>query len=124
MENKIKNFYELEAWKKGHALVLEIYKITEGFPKEEVYGITSQLRRASSSVTANIAEGFARYHYKDKIRFYYNSRGSASEVQDFLLLSRDLKYIDNKICEKMIEDFDEVGRLINGLIKSIEKQIN
>ena len=83
MSETIKNFYQLNAWKKGHELVLEIYKITNSFPKEERYGVISQLRRASSSVTANIAEGFARYHFKDKIRFYYNSRGSVSEVQNF-----------------------------------------
>ena len=93
MENSIKNFYDLEAWKKGHALVLSIYKITESFPKEETYGIISQLRRASSSITANIAEGFARYHFRDKIRFYHNARGSVAEVQNFLLLAKDLKFI-------------------------------
>jgi four helix bundle protein len=122
MDNKIRNFYDLNAWKKGHLLVLEIYKVTKNFPKEEVYGITSQLRRASSSVTANIAEGFSRFHFKDKIRFYYNSRGSVSEVQNFLVLAKDLKYIDLKTCKNLGEKANEVGKLINGLIKSIENQ--
>lgn len=124
MENKIRNFYELDAWKKGHILVLEIYKITKAFPKEELYGIVSQLRRAASSITANIAEGFARYHFKDKIRFYYNSRGSVAEVQNFLLLARDLKYIDLKICKELGEQANNVSRPINGLIKSIDNQNN
>lgn len=122
MNNSIKNFYELDAWKKGHLLALEIYKITEDFPKEERYGVVSQLRRAASSVTANIAEGFARYHFKDKTKFYYNSRGSVSEVQNFLLLVKDLEYIDLEICKKLGENANEVGRLINGLIRSIENQ--
>lgn len=66
MENKVQNFYELEAWKTGHDLVLEVYKVTGNFPREEQFGMTSQLRRAASSITANIAEGFERYHFNDK----------------------------------------------------------
>lgn len=124
MSNLIKNFFDLDAWKSGHVLVLEIYKITASFPKEEMYGITSQLRRASSSITANIAEGFARYHFKDKIKFYYNSRGSVAEVQNFLILAKDIGYIDLKTCEKLGEMANDVGKLINGLIKSTESQIN
>ena len=71
MEKQIRNFRDLDAWKKAHDLTIDVYKITEKFPKEELYGIISQLRRAASSVGANIAEGFARYHFKDKVRFYY-----------------------------------------------------
>ncbi len=119
---EIKNFYDLNAWKKGHNLALEIYKITKSFPKDEIYAITSQLRRASSSVTANIAEGFARYHFKDKVRFYYNARGSATEIQSFLLLAKDLGYINFQTCKKLGKDANEVGKLINGLIRSIENQ--
>jgi four helix bundle protein len=80
MGEKIRNFYDLDAWKKGYLLTLEIYKVIVKFLKEELYGATSQLRRATSSITANIAEWFTRYHYKDKIRFYYNTRGSIVEV--------------------------------------------
>jgi len=122
MSDKIKKFYELDAWKKGHELVLEIYKLTRNFPKEETYGIVSQLRRASSSVTANIAEGFARYHFKDKTRFYYQARSSMAEVQNFLLLAKDLEFIDLKTCKKNGEKANEISQLINGLIRSIEKQ--
>ena len=87
-----------------------------------MFGITSQLRRASSSVTANMAEGFARYHYNDKIRFYYQARGSVAEVQNFLLLARDLKLIDKETCQQLGETSKDVEKLINGLIRSIEKQ--
>ena len=87
-------FYDLDVWKVAHELVLSIYEITAHFPQSEKYGLVSQMQRAVSSVTANIAEGFSRYHYKDKIRFYYISRGSLSEAQNFLLVSRDLSYID------------------------------
>lgn len=120
MGGGINNFYDLDAWKKGHLVVLDIYKITKSFPKEEIYGITSQLRRAASSITANIAEGFARYHFKDKVRFYYNSRGSTAEVQNFLILSKDSDYIDEKTFRNIMEKCDEVSKLINGLIRSIE----
>jgi len=123
MKETVKNFYNLEAWKKGHLLALEIYKVTNNFPREEIYGITSQLRRASSSVTANIAEGFARYHFKDKIKFYYNSRGSVAEVQNFLLLAKDLGYITLETCTSLGEKSNEVGKLINGLVKTTENQI-
>ena len=122
MKKEIKNFYDLDAWKQAHILVVEVYRITENFPKEELYGIVSQLRRAVSSITANIAEGFARYHFKDKIRFYYQARGSAAEVQNFLLIARDLKIINDEICKKLGEKSKEVQKLINGLIRSIEKQ--
>jgi four helix bundle protein len=122
MDGEIKNFYDLDAWKKGHVLVLNIYVITKEFPHDEVYGITSQLRRAVSSITANIAEGFARYHFKDKIWFYYNSRGSVAEMQNFLLLARDLGYIDNRTCKDFGEKSVDVEKLINGLIRFIEQQ--
>ena len=69
MDNKIKNLYDLDAWKKSYVLVLKIYKITKGFPEVEKFGISSQLRRVASSVVANIAEGFARYHFRDKVKF-------------------------------------------------------
>lgn len=122
MSNKINNFHDLDAWKKAHSLTLEIYKITKDFPKEEKYGITSQIRRAASSIGANIAEGFARYHFKDKIKFYYQARGSVAEVQNFLLLAKDLGLIEEKICKNLGEKANDVRRLINGLIKSIENQ--
>ena len=122
MENRIRNFHDLEAWKRAHGLTVEIYKITKDFPREELYGITSQLRRAVSSIAANIAEGFARYHFKDKTRFYFQARGSAAEVQSFLLLVRDLEFIDSALCENMFEKTSEVLQLINGLIRSIKKQ--
>ncbi len=122
MKGEIKNFYNLETWKKGHLLVLEIYKLTNNFPQDEKFGIISQLRRAACSVTANIAEGFSRYHFKDKTRFYYQSRGSAAEVQNFLILAKDLNYITIENCKKLGEQTKEGERLINGLIRSVEKQ--
>lgn len=121
-EGEINMFYDLDAWKEGHELILEIYKITKDFPKEEQFGIISQVRRAAVSITNNIAEGFGRYHYNDKIKFYYNSKGSTAEVQNLLLISNDLEYISPQDCKELGEKSNKIRMLINGLIRSIEKQ--
>ena len=122
VDKKIKSFVDLEAWQIAHKFALEVYRLTKGFPKEELYGIVSQLRRAALSITSNIAEGFSRYHYNDKIRLYYNSRGSISEIKNCLILSRDLKYITDDICREILDFAERILRLINGLIRSIENQ--
>ena len=124
MSDKIKNFYDLNAWKQAHNLTKKIYKITKEFPKEEEYGLTSQIRRAASSVGANIAEGFARYHFSDKSKFYYQARGSNAEVQNFLLLANDLNIIEDDTCKKLGKQAKEVEKLINGLIKSTKQKDN
>jgi len=119
---KISDFYQLDAWKEGHKLALLIYKETKSFPKEEKYGVTDQLRRAVSSITANITEGFGRYHYADKIRFYYQARGSVKEVQNFIFLAKDLGYLIEDIAKKIWLQSQRSEKLINGLIRSVEKQ--
>ncbi|MBI4982190.1 MAG: four helix bundle protein [Candidatus Omnitrophica bacterium] len=119
---EIKKFEDLEAWQISHKLVLEIYKVTVEFPKEEQYGIVSQLRRAALSVTSNIAEGFSRFHFNDKVKFYYNSRGSLSEVRNCIILAFDLNYLNKDIYFKLLDNSERVLKLINGLIRSIEKQ--
>ena len=86
---KIKSFTDLNAWKEGHVLVLDIYGITKKFPKEEIFGIVSQMRRCSVSITSNIAEGFSRQSYKEKVQFYSISRGSITELQNQLLKRYD-----------------------------------
>lgn len=118
----INTFYDLDAWKEGHKLVLEVYKLTNDLPRSEQFGIISQIRRAVVSITNNIAEGFGRYHYKDKIKFYYNSKGSTAEVQNLLIISNDLGYISSEKCKDLGEKSNKVRMLINGLIRSIEKQ--
>ena len=119
---EIKDFYQLKAWKKSHQLTILIYKITKSFPKEEKYGLTDQLRRAASSVGANIAEGFGRYHFADKAKFYYQARGSLKEVQNFLFLVKDLNHLDTKKAEKLSQEVKSCEMLINGLIRSVNNQ--
>ena len=99
-----------------------MYTVTKNFPEDEKYGLISQIRRAAVSITANIAEGFSRYHYNDKINFYYHSRGSASETQNLLLIAKDLNYLSQNKAGILIEDLGDINKMINGLIRSIEKQ--
>lgn len=115
----IKKFYELEIWKEAHRLSLEIYKFTETFPSKEKFSLIDQIRRAASSVSANIAEGFGRYHYKEKIKFLYNARGSLLEVQNFIFLSSDLKYLDKNKARKTFSEYEILGKKINSFILSI-----
>ncbi|MAG11989.1 MAG: diversity-generating retroelement protein bAvd family protein [Parcubacteria group bacterium] len=119
----MREFFDLDAWKKAHALTLKIYCITKQFPKDEIFGVTSQLRRSSSSVAANIAEGFGRFHFKDKQLFYFQARGSVVEVQNFLFLARDLEYIDIVTFQDIMKKAVDVKRLVNGLIRAVKKQI-
>ena len=93
---KANTFQDLIVWQKGHKFVLEIYKITKSFPKEEVYGLTSQFRRAVVSITGNIAEGYKRTSAKEELRFYNISQVSLEECRCFLILSNDLDYIENR----------------------------
>jgi len=116
----IKNFEDLSVWRKSHELVLEIYKITKNFPKEEKYSLVSQMRRAAISVAANIAEGFKRRGIKDKINFYNTSQGSLSELQYYTILVKDLKYTDSLDKVKFL--IEEVGKMLNGLISSLSKK--
>lgn len=117
IDNKIRSFTDLNAWREGHTLVLKIYKITKDFPKDEMFGLTNQLRRAAVSVTSNIAEGFSRQSYKDKIKFYAMSQGSVTEVQNQILIARDVKNIDDKKFQDVANQTIIVHKLINGLIK-------
>jgi len=114
---KIKSFTDLNAWKEGHKLVLVIYKITKEFPKEEQFGLVNQIRRAVVSITSNIAEGFSRYSYKEKSQFYSISLGSLTEVQNQLLISKDLDYITNEVFHAVAKQTVDINKLINGLIK-------
>jgi four helix bundle protein len=115
----MKDFTELKVWQDGKALTVAIYRVTEAFPKKEMFGLTDQLRRAANSVCANIAEGFDRFHTKDKIRFYYNSRGSISECISHLLISCELNYLNQEQKDELIGRFKSVSRLLNNMISSL-----
>lgn len=117
-----KSFEDLIVWQKGHQFVLEVYKITKGFPKEEIYGLTSQFRRAAVSITANIAEGYKRLSSKEKLRFYNIAQASLEECKYFLILSRDLEYTNNFI--ELNELINEVSKMFNAYCRSIANKNN
>lgn len=117
---KIKKFVDLDAWKEAHKLTLLIYKLTKEFPKHEFYGLTSQLRRATVSIESCIAEGFGRYHYKDRLNFYYDARGSVSEVETQLIIAQDLDFIGKKYSKIVFEQSEKVGAILGGLIRSTQ----
>ncbi len=121
MDN-IRSFRDLKVWKEAHQFVLNIYKITSEFPKIELYGLTSQIRRASSSIPANIAEGFGRFSTKEYIQFLIIARGSLEEVNYFLILSKDLTYITETNYQLLSKQTDNIGKMINGLINSLRKK--
>lgn len=110
------NFTDLRIWQKAHELTLRIYKLTAKFPKEERYGLVSQLRRAAVSVEANIAESHGRYHYADVVNFLLDSRGSIFEVQDELMIAKDLGYGEKSEIEKLIDEYSILARQVNRYI--------
>ena len=116
---KIKSFTDLISWQEGHRMVLEIYKITDTFPKNEIFGLTSQMRRCAVSITSNIAEGFSRRTAKDKTQFYYQSRGSLTELQNQLLIAKDVGFIKDDVFKDLADKSVIVSKLINGMIRSI-----
>jgi four helix bundle protein len=122
-QTKIQSFTDLTAWKEGHLLVLAIYKITNTYPKDQLYSLVSQMQRCALSITSNIAEGFSRRTKKDKIQFYYMALGSTTELQNQLVLSRDLGYLNNKEFQQIAQKTIAVHKLINGLIKSATTHI-
>lgn len=119
---KIQQFSDLDAWKVSHELLLDIYRVTKSFPRDERYGMTNQIRRAALSVTSNIAEGFSRRTYKDKAHFYTNALGSLTEVQNQLIASRDLNFISNEQFAALYGKSITSHKLLNGLIKSTNKK--
>jgi len=117
---KILHFRQLDVWQEAHKLVLMVYKATKSFPRDERFGLVSQMRRAAVSVPANIAEGFKRRGLSDKTRFYNISEGSLEEIKYFFILSKDLGYVPSN--EDLMAQAETVGRMLNGLIASTERR--
>ena len=118
-----KSYTELEVWKKARGLVKYIYIITQSFPKEELYTLTSQIRRVSISVPSNIAEGIGRNFNKETMQFLYIAKGSLYEVETQIYLSFDLNYINNDILNDSLVKIEECRRLLIGLTNYHKKKI-
>lgn len=116
--SKLKSFTDLDTWKEGHKLVLLIYKTTKQFPKDELFGLTNQMRRAAVSITSNVAEGFSRRSYKDKTQFFVMFHGSVTELQNQLIIAHDVGYIKKSEFDSVAAQTVTVHKLLTGLIKS------
>jgi len=116
----IKSYKDLIVWKKAKELAIEIYKITGNFPKEEMFGITNQLRRAVVSISNNISEGTGRQYKKDTIQFLFVSNGSLNEVESMLQIANELGFINEKQTEELVQRTEEVRKLLKGFIKYLQ----
>ena len=123
MNKKIKSFTDIFAWKQSHKLVLMVYKLTKSFPESERFGLVDQMRRAAVSITSNIAEGFSRRGYREKLQFYYLSLGSLTELQNQLLISRDIGYINEENFSLLANQVISVLKLFNRLISKTKSYI-
>src|SRR4051794_3497141 len=116
MEEKIQTFLDLNVWKKAHQLVLNIYKITAGFPSHEQHTLADQLKRSASATAAAICEGFQKRNKQDKTRLYNDAQSALNDVYYLLLLTRDLAYYDTTV---LMENAHEIQKMISGLIRSV-----
>ena len=119
----MKSYKNLDVWVQARALVKMIYEATRAFPKEEIFGLTSQIRRAAISIPLNFAEGWGRFHRKETIHFMYISRGSLNELETALILSLDLGYLSENDLSNLTEKCEECKRLLNGFINYQERAI-
>ena len=119
MEESTKRFKDLRIWQKSIEIVSDIYLLTKKFPKEELYGLTSQIRRSAISIPSNIAEGFRRYHNKEYRQFLYISLGSCAELETQIAIAKNLKYITEDKEIELIEKLDHLCRMTSNLIKKL-----
>lgn len=116
------NYEKLNVFQKSHKLVLNIYNVVESFPSHEKYRLVDQLVRASYSVPSNIVEGNSKNTTKDYLNFLYMSRGSIHELKYFILLSKDLSYINQEVYQSLSLDCDTIAKMLNGLINSLKEK--
>jgi four helix bundle protein len=124
LEDIMRNYQDLQVWAKAHSLMLDLYKLSRAFPREEIYGVTSQLRRAAMSVGANLAEGCGRRTSAELARFVRIAMGSASELDYHLLICRDLGFMKTEDFQKSTKRLTEVRKMLFSFLTSIEDQIN
>jgi len=116
-------FEQMPLWQQAHALALKVHAASAHLPKQEEYGLTSQLRRAAVSISANIAEAYGRFHYRDKLNFYYHSRGSLYETKSHLLYARDVGYLTTAATTALLQDLDATLLQLNTVIATIRDRL-
>jgi four helix bundle protein len=117
--DKIKDYKDLRIWQTGIEVVKKVYSITKLFPKEELYGLTNQLRRSAISIPSNIAEGFARQHNREYKQFLYISLGSCAELETQLIIAREMGYLEESEFVRIIEEISSVAKMTTNLIKKL-----
>ena len=115
----IKTYRELNIWKSGIELVKQVYAVTENFPKQELYGLVSQMRRSAVSMPSNVAEGFRRYHNKEYKQFLYVSLGSCAELETQVTIAKELNYLEKGKEDILLEKLDHICRMISNLLKKL-----
>ena len=118
----VQSHRDLVTWNKAMELVTEIYRVTKQFPKEELFGLMSQLRRAAVSIPSNIAEGKGRLSKGEFRRFLGNARGSLAEVETQILIAQNLSYLDEAETNRLLTKVEEVGKILNGLLSAVKNQ--
>jgi four helix bundle protein len=118
-KDKIRNFRDLEVWKKGVEIAKHVYEMTRTFPREETYGLTSQMRRASVSIPSNVAEGFNRFHNKEYKQFLYVTLGSCAQLETQVEIAAELSYISQKDKTLLLEELDHESRMLRNLVKKL-----
>ncbi|KAA3617881.1 MAG: four helix bundle protein [Calditrichaeota bacterium] len=118
------HFRDLKCWQKGRELKIKLYQIAKSLPENEKYGLVSQIRRAAVSITANIAEGYGRFHYKENIQYCRQSRASVYECEDHLITCFDENYIDQQSYDEAISLMIETRKVTDGYIRYLEKQLH
>ncbi len=118
----VQSYRDLVAWNKAMELVTEIYRVTKQFPKEELFGLMSQLRRAAVSIPSNIAEGKGRLSKGEFRQFLGNARGSLAEVETQILIAQNLSYLNGPETNKLLAMVEEVGKVLNGLLSAVKNQ--
>ena len=117
--DKIESFKDLKIWQKGIEIVKQVYALTKLFPKEELYGLTSQTRRAAVSIPSNIAEGFRRLHNPEYKQFLYISLGSAAELETQLIIAKELSFMNQNDLNEVSEKIDHMSRMVKNLLKKL-----
>lgn len=123
MRKKYFSVEQIPVWQDSHKLVLDIYRISQNFPNHEIYGLTSQIRRAAYSIPSNISEGFYRHTTKELIQFIYNAKGSCGEIIYHLRLTKDLDYISEDDYKDLKYRYENIAKQISGWIKSLKSKI-
>jgi len=121
MAGQIRSYRDLEVWKLAIEIAKQCYVVTRGFPKEELFGMTSQIRRAAASVPANVAEGYGRDSKGEYVQFLRVSQGSLKELETHLILSREVGIVDSARVERILSDCERLGKMLRSLVRAIQR---